>query len=262
MAEGIALGLDTAVSAQLFQIQLRDKDPFRLIRLKNTGVPRTFQLGKVGHAVKNAGTAVAVGNGVGIIAGGYRQHIFIGSGPELGEPVDLHRAGVGHQNKLCAFQHQDSCALGKFSVITDHCAHLYLPTGRIQGNDIKIFPRRQVALHIKVTGVYFGIGELLSAETVEEDQRVAGAAFIFFQQRNADGHIQFPGQIAKGMYILAVCGNRLGGPLADGTVVDIVSVTPHLGKKGDISAQRSGFLAGIDPLLEIGLQGGAGGELQ
>ena len=42
-----------------------------------------------------------------IIAGCDRQHIFKGPSPQLGKAVDLHRIGIGNQNELCPFQHQD-----------------------------------------------------------------------------------------------------------------------------------------------------------
>ena len=52
--------------------------------------------------LKYAGAAVAVRDGGRVIAGGDSQHVFEGSGAQLGQAVYLHGAGVGGQDQLRA----------------------------------------------------------------------------------------------------------------------------------------------------------------
>ena len=153
------------------------------------------------------------------------------------------RGGVGHQDELRTLEHQDSGALGELPVIADHGPHLYLAATGVQRGDIEILPRRQVPLHVKITGVDLGIGDLPFPEPVKERHGIPGAALVLFQKGDADGHIKFFGESAEGVHKFAASGDRLRHPLVNGAVVDIVAVAPHLGKQRDIRAHILRFPA-------------------
>ena len=250
------------VLPQLIQIQRRKADAFFFTRLQNAGVPGTFQLRQIGHPVKDGGPAVAVGDTGGIIAGGDGQHIFVGPAPQLGKPVDLHGAGVGGQDQFGAFQHQDAGALGKFPVEADHGPHLDNAGRCVQIGNPEPFAGGQGPLGVKVAGVHLGIGQRPAAETIEQDQGVAGSAGKALQQSDPDGHAQLPRQPAEGFHKGSVRRDGLGGPFLDGAAVYAVAIAPHLGEKGDVRPFLAGLPAGGQALLQVRFQRGAGSDLQ
>ena len=217
---------------------------------------------QVGHAVEHGGMPVAVGHVLGIITGGHGQHILKGPGPELGDAVDFHGAGVGRQDELRALEHEDAGALRELPVIADHGAHLHRACGGVQLRHMEAVPGGEMALHIEVAGVHLGVGKPQCAEAVEEEQGIAGAALVPLQQGEGDGHGQLPGQGLEGADEAAAGGDGPGGPFLHGAAVDLVAAAPHLGEQGDVGPQVLGLFTGGQPLFQVFLQGGTGGDLQ
>ena len=178
------------------------------------------------------------------------------------QTVDLHGAGIWHQDQLRALQHQDPGALGELPVIADHSPNLHRAAGCVQAGDIKIFTGGQVPLHVKITGVDLRVVQPPSPEAVKQDQGVAGAALMPLQQSHADGHAQRFGKPLKCLDKGAVSGDGLSGPLLDRPAVNTVSIAPHFGEQGNIGAQRLGLFAGFHSLFQIALQRAARGNLQ
>lgn len=251
MPVGVAVDLAGPVAAQLLQIQPGQVNALFRSGFQHAGIPAVRPVGQIGHPVKQGGMPVAVGDWTGIVAGGDGQHIFIGPAPELGQAVELHRAGVWHQNQLGALQHQDAGALGEFPVVADHGPHLKRALGGVQLGHEKVVAGGQVALGAKVAGVYFGIGEPPRPEAVEQHQGVAGLFSPGLQKGDADGHAQLPGQPAKGLHKGAVPGNRLLLPLGGGVLRDVVAVAPHLREQCQIRPHLPGPAAGLQPFVQI-----------
>ena len=58
--------------------------------------------------------------------------------PQLGKAVDLHRTGIGNQNELCPFQHQDPCALREFPCRSRSFAPFTSPQAVSKAANVKI----------------------------------------------------------------------------------------------------------------------------
>ena len=156
----------------------------------------------------------------------------------------------------------DPCALREFPVVADHCPYFYFTAGGIQSANVKILTGCQLPLHIKITGMHFGVNELSLSEPVKKNKRIARASRIFFQQRDADGHFQLPGKPLEGTDKAAAGRNSLSLPLLRGPSVNIVSVAPHLGEQSDIRPHLLRFPTGTDSLFQILFQAAAGRYLQ
>ena len=199
-----------------------------------------------------------------IIAGGDGQHVFIGPAPKLREAVELHRAGVGDQKQLRAFEHQDPGALRKLPVITDHRADFYDPVLRVQVCDKEAVAGIQNAFVVRfseIADMDFGIAVLQFSVPVEKADRVSRLRLVPFQKGDGNGHIQVRSQLRKALYKKAVAG---GGALPQSFLFTrkAVSAAPHLRKKRNVRALFFRLKAGLDPLIQVFFQTPRRKELQ
>ena len=193
-AIGIAVHLPASVFPDFRKGEISYVNTLPLAGIDNERIPGALFLRAIGNAVKGGGMAVAIRLALGIIHSGNAQHVFISPTPELGNAVDFHGAGIGHQNDLGALEHQNSGAFGKFPVIANHGAHFYVALGCIQVSYIEIIPGGQLALVLrKIAGVHLGVYELLLPVAVKKAEAVTGRGEIGFQKGDANGHIKLLG---------------------------------------------------------------------
>ena len=97
---------------------------------------------------------------------------------------------------------------------------------------------------------------------VQEDQGVPGSRPGLFQQSDADGHVQLPGQGGKGPHEIPLRRDGFLLPLCRRAVIDAVAAAPHLGEQGDVGPHFPGLPAGAETLFPVLLQRAAGLQLQ
>src|SRR2546423_10027975 len=97
------------------------------------------------------------------------DHVFIGASASLGKTVHAQWTGVGYQDNLSTFEHEDAGTFRKFAVEANHGSYVDGSLPGIQSRDREIVARSQGSLVvIKVAGVNLGIGHHIGAMAVNQ----------------------------------------------------------------------------------------------